>query len=189
MSAFEYITVLIAIVLGLGIAQILTGLASLIKKSYKVNFYWPHLLWIIFILLLHVQEWWITYELKGHKPWRLPFFLFIMLYPVNLFLLARLLFPDKFVGNLIDMKAYYYKNFKKLFLLLALSALVSILYNLFVLQLSIIDQLLQLLLMAAVTMIAVRNLKAEWIHKLLSLIIIATMVISIAIEWNVWLIE
>lgn len=189
MSAFEYVTVLIAIVLSLGIAQILTGVASLIKKSHKVIFYWPHLLWVLFILLLHIQEWWIMYELKVHQPWRLPFFLFIMTYPVNLFLLARLLFPDKFVGKVIDMRQYYFKNFRKLFLLLALSALVSVLYNLFVLHLTIPDQLLQLLLMAGVTFVAVRNLTATWIHQALSIIIIGTMVISIAIEWNVWLIE
>jgi hypothetical protein len=189
MSAFEYVTVLIAIVLSLGIAQILTGVASLIKKSHKVVFYWPHLLWVLFILLLHIQEWWIMYELKAHQPWRLPFFLFIMIYPVNLFLLARLLFPDKYVGKVIDMKQYYFKNFRKLFLLLAMSALVCVLYNLFVLNMSIADQLLQLLLMLSVMFVAIRNLTVEWIHKVLSLVIITTMILSIAIEWNIWLIE
>lgn len=189
MSAFEYVTVLIAIVLSLGIAQILTGVASMIKKSHKVVYYWPHLLWVLFILLLHIQEWWIMYELKTQHPWRLPFFLFIMIYPVNLFLLARLLFPDKFSGKVIDMKQYYYKTFRKLFLLLALSAFDSILYNLFVLNMSLADQVLQALLMTVVTVIAWRNNRSEWIHKVISCVIITTLVISIIIEWNVWLVE
>lgn len=189
MSAFEYVTVLIAIVLSLGIAQILTGVASMIKKSHKMIYYWPHLLWTLFILLLHIQEWWIMYELKEQHPWRLPFFLFIMIYPVNLFLLARLLFPDKFSGKVIDMKQFYFATFRKMFLLLSLSAFVSILYNLFVLYMSFTDQILQAMLMVVVALLAGRNIRAEWVHKLVSLTIIATLILSIVIEWNVWLIE
>lgn len=112
MSSFEYITVLISIVLSLGIAQILTGIADLIKKSHKVAVYWPHILWILFVLLLHIQEWWVTYELKNYHSWQLPSFLFIMLYPINLFVLARLLFPAKLKGKIIDLKHFYFKNYR-----------------------------------------------------------------------------
>lgn len=189
MSAFEYVTVLIAIVLGLGIARILTGIASVIKKSDKVVLYWPHMLWVLFILVLHIQEWWIMYELKSHQPWRLPFFLFIMIYPVNLFLLARLLFPDKLNRKLTDLKQYYYRNFRKLFVLLILSALVSVLYNLFVLHPSLLDQVLQIGLVLTVSVITIRKSTDEWVHKALSVVILITLVMSIIIEWNVWLIE
>lgn len=89
-SAFEYVTVLISIILGLGITQILTGIADLIHKSERAKVYWPHLIWILFVLLLHIQEWWVTYELKNYQSWRLPTFLFNMAYPVNLFVLDTL---------------------------------------------------------------------------------------------------
>ncbi len=59
-SAFEYVTVLISIILGLGITQILTGIADLFQKSDRVKFYWPHILWVLFVLILHIQEWWVT---------------------------------------------------------------------------------------------------------------------------------
>jgi hypothetical protein len=188
MSAFEYVTVLISIVLSLGIAQILTNVASLIKKSGKVILYWPHLLWVMFVLLLHVQEWWVTYELKSHTPWRLPTFLFIMAYPVNLFVLAHLLFPNKLKG-VVDLKKYYLQNFKKIFAVLSLSGLFSILYNLFILNLSLKDQLLQILLILVVSIIAVKQFTNEWIHKAVSLIVMLTIIASIVIEWNVWLID
>src|SRR5260370_2945148 len=92
-SSFEYVTVLISIVLGLGITQILTGIARLIQKRDKLIVYWPHLLWIVFILFLHVQEWWVMYELKTFMPWRVPVFFFVMLYPLPLFLMSTLNFP------------------------------------------------------------------------------------------------
>jgi len=189
MSSFEYITVLISIVLGLGITQILTGIADLIKKSHKVILYWPHILWILFVLLLHIQEWWLMYELKNFHPWRLPSFLFIMLYPINLYVMAKLLFPKKIKGKEVDLKIFYFKNYRKIFVLLILSAFISVLYNIFILNLKIEDQLLQILLGVGISIITIRNISAEWLHKLIAVVVLMMLLISIVVEWNVWLIE
>jgi peptidoglycan/LPS O-acetylase OafA/YrhL len=145
-SAFEYVTVLISIILGLGITQILTSIADLFHKIQKVRFYWPHILWILFVLILHIQEWWVTYELKNHQPWRLPTFLFIILYPVNLFVLARMLFPSSLKGKRIDLKTFYLRNYRKIFSLFIASAVFSVAYNLFILDLAVSTQALQVLL-------------------------------------------
>ena len=189
MSAFEYVTVLISIVIGLGITQILRGVASILKKIKKVKFYWPHIIWIVFTLLLHIQEWWVTYELKTYAPWRLPAFLFIMIYPINLFLMSRLLFPDSFKRKCLNLKYYYFGNFRKLYLLLSISAVLSILYNLFILNLSIESQVLQFLLVLVLSTSAIINISQEILHKSISLIIMLALIISIAVEWNVWLIQ
>lgn len=188
-SPFEYVTVLISIILGLGITQVLTGIADLFHKSERVRLYWPHILWIGFVLVLHIQEWWVTYELKNYHPWRLPTFLFILLYPINLFVLARMLFPASLKGKRIDLKEFYLHNYRKIFLLFIASACLSVLYNLFILNLSIDTQILQLLLIASFTMITVKDFQQEWIHKALSLTVTIILVISIVIEWNVWLIN
>src|SRR5579872_4509431 len=95
-SAFEYVTVFISIILGLGVTQILTGIADLVHQNERVKIYSPHLVWVFLVLVLHVQEWWVTFQLRSYGPWRLPVFLFILLYPVVLFILARLLFPFGF---------------------------------------------------------------------------------------------
>lgn len=186
MSPFEYVTVLISIVLSLGITKILTGLARIIRHRNTVKLYWPHLLWILFILFLHVQEWWIMYELKTFGPWRLPVFLFVMLYPINLYLLAKLLFPRKVRGK--NLKVYYFNNYPQIFLLLVLSALLSIAYNLMILNLSIGEQSLQFLLALSFSVIVYKRFSQEWIHKTASLVVIMIMVVTIFVEWNVWLI-
>ena len=188
-SSFEYVTVLISIVLGLGITQILTGIARLIQKRDKLIIYWPHLLWIIFILFLHVQEWWVMYELKMFIPWRLPVFLFVMLYPITLFVMAKLIFPNKLKGKQIDLKKFYYKNFKKFFGLLIFSAILSIGYNLFILNLKITDQLLQLLIMVGFSFILYKRYVNEWVHKGVSLAVTLIMCAVIIVEWNTWLIN
>jgi len=189
MSSFEYVTVLISIVLGLGITQILTGIAKLIQRRSRVKLYWPHLLWILFILFLHVQEWWVMYELKGYQPWRLPIFLFIMLYPVNLYVMARLLFPDRMSGKVTDLKVYYFENYRNIFTLLVLSAILSIVYNMSILHLQLMDQILQLLLAVCFTVIVVRNYSGELLHKVLSLIVVSMMMLSVIVEWDEWLIN
>lgn len=189
MSAFEYVTVLISIILGLGITQILTGIADVFHKREKVKLFWPHILWVLFVLVLHIQEWWVTYELKNYQPWRLPTFLFIMMYPVNLFVLARMLFPTRLKGKRIDLKVFYLKNYRKIFTLFIASAVLSVLYNLFILNLSFQTQILQLLLALSFTIITIRQYPQEWIHKSFSLAVTLIMIISIVIEWNVWLIN
>ncbi len=189
MSSFEYVTVLISIILGLGIAEILTRIARLIQKRKKVILYWPHMLWIIFILFLHIQEWWLMYELKNYQPWRLPVFLFIMLYPVNLFVLAKLIFPDTSRGKAIDLKAFYFANYPEIFLLLVASALLSITYNLLILNLKFSDQVLQILLVTSFTVVILKKYPHEWLHKSLSLAVTVIMLATIIFEWDVWLIN
>jgi len=188
-SSFEYVTVLISIILGLGITQILTSLARLIQKSHKLTIYWPHLLWIIFVLFLHVQEWWVMYELKTYIPWRLPVFLFVMLYPISLFIMAKLLFPDNLRGKSIDLKKFYFENFQKIFVLLIISAFLSLVHNLFILHLKFIDQFLQILLVISFSIITIKKYANEWVHKAVSLTVIVFMCVAIVVEWNVWLIN
>lgn len=188
-SAFEYVTVLISIILGLGITQILTGIADLIHKSERVTVYWPHLVWILFVLLLHIQEWWLIYELKTYQPWRLPTFLFIMAYPVNLFVLARILFPYALKGKAIDLKTFYYHHYRKIFLMFIISALLSVAYNVGILKMGIETQILQILLAATFILIAAKQLANEWIHKSVVTFVFCIFIVSIIIEWDVWLIE
>lgn len=189
MTAFEYVTVLISIILGLGITQILTGIADLIHKSERVTVYWPHIIWVLFVLLLHIQEWWLLYELKIYQPWRLPTFLFIMAYPVNLFVLARLLFPFALKGKFIDLKSFYFNGYRKIFMIFSLSAFMSIAFNLFILNMSLASQILQALLLLSFMSIAIKRIQQEWIHKGLVAVVFSVFLISIVIEWNVWLID
>jgi hypothetical protein len=89
-------------------------------------------LWVLIVLILHVQEWWIIYDLKNYAPWRLPTFLFIMVYPIILFVLARLLFPFGIQEGMIDLKAFYQDNYPKIFLFSIGLAVVGILDGLII---------------------------------------------------------
>jgi hypothetical protein len=188
-SAFEYVAVLISIVLGLGIAQVLTGIADLVHQSKRVTLYWPHVLWVIVILLLHVQDWWVTFDLRQHEPWRLPTFLLVMTYPITLFILARLLFPFGTQEGTINLKDFYYENYRKIFVFASLLPLLSMLDAVVVRQGDIAEQLPKTCLTAVLLFISIRKKQFhERVHQLVAVSFFAILIVTIIIEWNEWLI-
>jgi hypothetical protein len=181
MTPFDYVTVLISIILGLGITQIITGVADIIHQWERVKLYWPHLLWIVFVFFLHVEEWWIIYDLRAVQVWRLPMFLFVILYPINLFILARILFPFAAGAAKTDFKVFYFDNYKKFFIGIMVLSVLAILENLFVSHLKLTEQVNQVILFVVLGFILFKNYKTEWLHKilviLLYIILLASMVV------------
>ncbi len=93
MDMYLHVRVLFSIILGLGISRLLTGVAKIVQhpKEYKV--YWVHLLWALFLYLIHF--WWWEYRLQGIRQWTFPLYLFISVFAVLLFLLCVLFFRKK----------------------------------------------------------------------------------------------
>ncbi len=184
MTPFEYVSVLISIILGLGITQIVTGLADLIHQWDRVKIYWPHLLWIFLIFFLHIQEWWATYELKDFDSWRLTTFLFVILYPIILFILAKLLFPFGFNENIIHLKSFYFENFRRIFGWSIVLVLLAFSTNVFILNYPWVDQVPQLAIVVMLMPIVISNTKNEITHKVLAVIITLVSVISVIATWS-----
>ena len=56
MSPFEYVSVLVSIIYGLGITLILTGVAELIRRWKTIVPFAPFFIWIVLVFVLHVYE-------------------------------------------------------------------------------------------------------------------------------------
>ena len=116
MSVMEFILVAHAIIVGLAIAEILRGLADLVRAdgtrvSYRL------LLMAGWALLLLLQVWWAIWQVGDRPGWTFPEFL-IFLLPVGiLYVFARLCFPEKVAES--DLQAYYLRVAPALFLLVA----------------------------------------------------------------------
>lgn len=187
LSPFEYVTVLISIILGLGITQIVTGVADVVHQWERIKLYWPHLVWMFIIFFLHIQEWWNIYELRLNDTWRLPTFLFISLYPINLFILARLLFPLHHHEDVVlDYKKFYYDNFNKFFLVLILSAILSAIENYSLSGAGLNGIVLQAIIVAVLSFAVLKNIKSETFHKLIVVLWTLVILVSIVVNWNVW---
>jgi hypothetical protein len=109
MSQFAYVATLTSIVLGLGIAKVLSGLGSLLMKRDRSRIYWVHALWSVNVLLFLLLNWWILFRWHTQIEWTFFLFLFILLTPVISFLLAVLLFPDS-LPETTNLKEHFYRN-------------------------------------------------------------------------------
>lgn len=188
-SAFEYVTILISIILGLGITQVLSSIAEAIYHYKRVIFYFPHTIWVLVVLFFHIQEWFIIYGLKEYPVWKLPTFLFIILYPIVLYIIARLLFPIVKNDEEINLKQYYIDNFQKIFYLFCISIVISILFNISFLNLPAIQQALLTIPLAIFLVAAVSNTKKEWVHKTIALIFLAVIIVTTIAEQNKWYVK
>ncbi|MFZ6010581.1 MAG: hypothetical protein ACOYXT_09555 [Bacteroidota bacterium] len=188
-SPFEYVTVLISIILGMGITQIVSGLAQIIHRWEKVRIYWPHLVLIILVFIIHIQEWWIIYEMEDLKYWRLATFLFTILYPVNLYILARILFPIDWKDGVVDLKLFYYQNFRRIYLFIISLDVLAIIDNVLISGYAIRDQLPQLSILTVLAIVASRNKRNEFVHHSVAVFLLLIAFITIALTWNTLLIQ
>jgi hypothetical protein len=188
MSPFEYVTVLISIILGMGITQLISGMAAIIIRWENVRPYWPHSVIVLLVFVLHIQDWWATYELTKFEFWRLPTFLFIILYPVNLYVLTRILFPLRWTGNPTDLKKFYLDHFRKIYISMMFLPVHSILDNVLIGGYGLKDQLIQIALLVLLVVVVLVNKRDEWIHKTLAGLLLLMTIAIFAAAWNIFLI-
>ena len=116
MSVMEFILVAHAIIVGLAIAEILRGLADLVRaEGMRVSY--RLLLMAGWALLLLLQVWWAIWQVGDRPGWTFPEFLIFLLPVAILYIFARLCFPEKVTES--DLEAYYLRVSPALFLLVA----------------------------------------------------------------------
>ena len=127
MTPFEYLSVLISIILALGMTRVLGGVGEMLQARSRRRLYWVHVLWIVNLFLYLVVAWWIFYRWRNEQPWTFFLFLFVLISPTVLYLASLLLFPRE--GSLdesIDYKTHYYANHRAFFVLFSLFTPVDI---------------------------------------------------------------
>jgi hypothetical protein len=189
MSPFEYVIVLVAIIIGLGITVILTGIAQLIREEPRIKLFGPYLIWVGLVFVMHIHEWWITYQLKSTVAWKLPTFLFIILYPILLFILANLLFPDSWEKNNRDMKQFYFAIYRKFFGCAILLVVLSVLQNVFLSDLPLSEQVVHLVVLITLTVMMVTKPKRVIAHTVVGVFLLLLLVASLIVERNSLLIQ
>jgi hypothetical protein len=85
---FEYLTVLISVVIGLSVTSFLTNVVRIIHLRGDVTISWVQLLWSATMLIWTIAFWW------DQQQWTYPLFIFLLAYSTLLFFLMALLFPE-----------------------------------------------------------------------------------------------
>jgi hypothetical protein len=108
MGLFEFLMVLVSVVIGLGLTEILSGAANLLRAREKVRFHWFHILFQLGVFFALLQQWWEFWDMQGMGQISYFAVLAILAPPVFLFLIANLLYPSNPVGA--DLEEYYYQQ-------------------------------------------------------------------------------
>src|SRR5947207_14870270 len=123
MSAFEYLSVLISIILALGMTRVLGGVGEMLQARSRRHIYWVHIVWIVNLVLYLVVACWIFYRWRNQQPWTFFLFIFVLISPTILYLASLLLFPrEGDVVLAVDYKTHYYANHRAFFILFSVHA-------------------------------------------------------------------
>ncbi|HYY14242.1 MAG TPA: hypothetical protein VE758_07415 [Chthoniobacterales bacterium] len=121
MDAFNYLSVLISIILALRMTRVLAGVGEMLQARTQHRIYWVHVVWIVNLFLYLVVAWWIFYRWRNQQPWTFFLFVFVFISPTLLYLSSLLLFPrESELERPVDYKAHYYANHRAFFIVLAL---------------------------------------------------------------------
>ena len=121
MDAFNYLSVLISIILALRMTRVLAGVGEMLQARTQHRIYWVHVVWIVNLFLYLVVAWWIFYRWRNQQLWTFFLFVFVLISPTLLYLSSLLLFPrESELERPVDYKAHYYANHRAFFIVFAL---------------------------------------------------------------------
>lgn len=126
MDPFSYLSVLIGLILGLGIAHLMEGIGQFARYRGQIAWHWPAKLWVGILLALHIQCWWAMYELRHIESWTFPMFLTVLIQPILLFLLAAVALPELQDNQKIDFESAFANQAPFTFTVAALMVLSSL---------------------------------------------------------------
>ena len=119
MTTFEYVMVLVSIIIALAIAHLLNALSASFHRyrghGEPIKLDAVYLLWIGFVLIWLVSFWWWEFKFQVIQiEWSYGLYLFIISYSFILFMLATILVPHRMQG-VTDSYTYFMEGRKWFF--------------------------------------------------------------------------
>jgi len=106
---FEYVMVLASIIIGLGLANLLQGVATLAQHPTRRKPYWVHLVWVTYAFVLTVFWWWWEFAFHAETGWTFELYLFVLGYAFVMYLMCAIVFPTD-IDEYADYKDYFYSR-------------------------------------------------------------------------------
>jgi hypothetical protein len=122
---FDYLAVLISVVLGFAVTHVLTGMSGAINRRDHAPIDWLQMFWALNVLAYVLAMWWGMYWWKHLSVWTVQAFAFLTSYAIVLFLLASVLFPGQ-GGHAEPERTAFERNRRWFFGLLLAAHLIDI---------------------------------------------------------------
>lgn len=128
MSIFEFIMVMVSLILALGLAQALRGVTEFVTSPKR---YLPHGLWLLLIIMLILQTWWAYWDWNVISDWPFTTYLAALVFPMVLFIAVYLLAPATRASD-IDWRSHFYAIRRWFFLTMTLLFIFGVFVNVYV---------------------------------------------------------
>ena len=126
MPAFDHLSVLVSIVVGVSVSQVLFTLGQLVRRRGTYRIEPLYVLSNVIILLVLVDSWWAAFSWHDIPGWSYRRTWFVMLNPLLVTMAAQLLPPD-WEERPLDLHKTYYRNHRLVFGLLPFYPLIDML--------------------------------------------------------------
>jgi len=108
MSLFEFLMILLSIIVGLGLAEILTGVGRIFREGRQSEFSWIHSALVAAVFFGLLQTFWESWSLRSIEEWTFPAMLLMLSSPILLMTIAHILFPTQVEHE--NLREYYFTN-------------------------------------------------------------------------------
>ena len=115
MQPFEFVMIVVSIIVALGVAELLVGVARILRG--ELSPYWIHAIWVVNLLVLQLQYCWSLFDHEARSEWVFVDLVMLLTPPIILFLVSSLLFPGR--DDRGELAEFYYSKRKPVFGLLA----------------------------------------------------------------------
>jgi len=110
MTHFEFLSVALSIVLGLGVTVLLTSLLGVFRARRKTRVSWLPLTWAFYILVIQFDVWWEVFGLASVESWTAGAFVLLLLIALLLFVAAGLVLPTRLGDYPEDLDEYFQRD-------------------------------------------------------------------------------
>ena len=117
MTQFEYLSVLVSIILALGMSEVMICWARIIQRRDQVQFSLLHAFWSVFVVFMIIQFWWGFWNGRNVENWSLLGLLGVVIQCTIMVVNAILLTPDRSFKDEVNLEQIYFDNAKPFFLL------------------------------------------------------------------------
>ena len=124
MNSFEFIMVLVSIIIGLGIAELLKTVSKIIRGNLEGGLL--HILWSVNMLNMLIQCFWAYWVYEDRVDWTYNELILILLGPIIMYIIASLLYLPNNQYNQFDE---YFINHRLPFLILFMVLMILFNFN------------------------------------------------------------
>lgn len=110
MTRFEYLSVLVSIVIALGMSEVVSVWGRLLRRRRQVRLCWIHASWSLFVLVLLVQMWWGFWSYRVVEDWTFGALLMVVMDALLMVLAALVITPSDPLEPGLDLRAFFLGN-------------------------------------------------------------------------------